>query len=71
MNIESYACGAWTAGIDAGVEVQNAINGELIGRVSSKGLDFADILQHGRNKGGPSLRRMTIHDRANMLKALA
>ena len=71
MNIESYACGAWTAGTDAGVEVQNAINGELIGRVSSKGLDFADILLHGRSKGGPSLRQMTIHDRANMLKALA
>ena len=71
MNIESYACGAWTAGIDGGVAVQNAVSGELIGRVSSSGLDFADILQHGRNKGGPSLRKMTIHDRATMLKALA
>jgi oxepin-CoA hydrolase/3-oxo-5,6-dehydrosuberyl-CoA semialdehyde dehydrogenase len=71
MKIESYVCGAWTSGTDDGVEVRNAINGESIGWVSSKGLDFADVLNHGRNKGGSTLRKMTIHDRANMLKALA
>ena len=71
MKIESYACGAWTAGTDDGVEVRNAINGEAIGRVSSLGLDFADMLTHGRQHGGTALRQMTIHDRANMLKALA
>jgi len=71
MKIESYACGAWTAGTDDGVEVRNAINGETIGQVSSLGLDFADMLTHGRQHGGTALRQMTIHDRANMLKALA
>jgi oxepin-CoA hydrolase/3-oxo-5,6-dehydrosuberyl-CoA semialdehyde dehydrogenase len=71
MKIESYACGAWTAGSDDGVEVRNAINGDAIGRVSSLGLDFADMLNHGRQHGGTALRQMTIHDRANMLKALA
>ncbi len=71
MKIESYACGAWVAGVDEGVEVRNAINGESIGWVSSMGLDFADMLQHGRRKGGSALRQMTIHERANMLKALA
>jgi len=71
MKIESYACGAWVAGSDDGAEVRNAINGELIGRVSSKGLDFADMLHHGRDRGGSALRKMTIHQRANMLKALA
>ncbi len=71
MKIESYACGAWVAGNDDGVAVRNAINGETIGRVSSAGLDFADMLNHGRNHGGQALRQMTIHERANMLKALA
>jgi len=71
MKIESYACGEWFAGSDAGVEVRNAINGESIGQVSSTGLDFADMLNHGRQQGGAALRAMTIHDRANMLKALA
>ena len=71
MKIESYACGAWTPGSDDGVEVRNAINGEPIGRVSSTGLDFADMLSYGRANGGSALRKMPIHDRANMLKALA
>jgi len=71
MKIESYACGAWIAGSDDGVEVRNAINGESIGQVSSTGLDFADMLNHGRRRGGSALRKMTIHDRANMLKSLA
>jgi oxepin-CoA hydrolase/3-oxo-5,6-dehydrosuberyl-CoA semialdehyde dehydrogenase len=71
MKIESYACGAWTAGSDDGVEVCNAINGDPIGRVSSQGLDFADMLNYGRQHGGSALRKMTIHERANMLKALA
>jgi oxepin-CoA hydrolase/3-oxo-5,6-dehydrosuberyl-CoA semialdehyde dehydrogenase len=71
MKIESYACGGWVAGTDDGVEVRNAINGESIGRVSSLGLDFADMLTYGRKLGGSALRSMTIHDRANMLKALA
>ena len=71
MKIESYACGGWVAGTDDGVEVRNAINGETIGRVSSLGLDFADMLSYGRKHGGTALREMTIHDRANTLKALA
>lgn len=71
MKIESYACGAWTAGTDQGMEVRNAINGEAIGRISSAGLDFADMLVYGRQHGGAALRKLTIHDRANMLKALA
>ena len=71
MKIESYACGGWFAGSDDGVEVRNAINGETIGQVSSQGLDFADMLSYGRSHGGTALRQMTIHDRANMLKALA
>lgn len=71
MKIESYACGEWLAGSGDGVEVRDAISGEPIGRVSSAGLDFAEILSHGRNRGGAALRKMTIHQRANMLKALA
>ena len=71
MKIESYACGAWTPGSDDGVEVRNAINGDSIGRVSSTGLDFADMHSYGRTRGGSALRNMPIHDRANMLKALA
>ena len=34
-------------------------------------LDFAAMLDHARNVGGPALRAMTFHQRARMLKALA
>jgi oxepin-CoA hydrolase/3-oxo-5,6-dehydrosuberyl-CoA semialdehyde dehydrogenase len=71
MNIESYVNGAWTPGQNEGVEVRNAITGAPIGKVDSSGIDFADVLHHGRVAGGSSLRGMTIHDRANRLKALA
>ena len=71
MNIESYVCGAWHSGSNDGVEVRHAITGEPIGIVSSDGIDFADVHAHAREKGGHALRKLTIHDRANMLKALA
>jgi len=71
MNIESYVNGVWTPGQSEGVEVRNAITGEAVGIVDSSGIDFADVLRHGRVAGGSALRSMTIHDRANMLKALA
>jgi oxepin-CoA hydrolase/3-oxo-5,6-dehydrosuberyl-CoA semialdehyde dehydrogenase len=70
MNIESYVCGSWHTGTDGGVEVRNAISGDPVGNVSSAGIDFADVLRHGR-ASGRTLRRSTLHDRANMLKALA
>ncbi len=71
MNIQSYICGEWVSGQDEGVEVFKAVTGEPIGKVSSKGVDFADSLLWAREKGGHSLRRQTFHERANALKALA
>ncbi len=71
MPIESYVCGAWHKGADDGVEVRHAITGEPIGNVSSAGIDFAEVRRHGREVGGPALRALTIHDRANRLKAMA
>ena len=34
-------------------------------------MDFARALKHGREIGGPALRKMTIHERARALRALA
>ena len=71
MRIESYVSGAWTPGQGDGIEVRNAISGDPVGIVDSSGIDFAEVLRHGQSAGGKALRAMTIHDRANMLKALA
>lgn len=71
QKIKSYICGEWKNGEGVETEVFNAITGEQIGGVSSKGFDFAEILNYGRTTGGKKLRKMTFHERGNMLKALA
>jgi oxepin-CoA hydrolase/3-oxo-5,6-dehydrosuberyl-CoA semialdehyde dehydrogenase len=38
---------------------------------STKGLDFAAIIDYARKTGNSALRSMTFHERGNMLKALA
>ncbi len=67
----NYACGQWVAGADAGQELFNAINGDLVATASSKGLDFAKMCEYARTVGGPGLRRLTFQERGLMLKALA
>lgn len=69
--IKNYVLGSWVAGEEVETTVYDAITGEEIGGVSSKGLDFAEILQYGRTTGGKVLRKMTFHERGNMLKNLA
>ncbi|MCX7737604.1 MAG: phenylacetic acid degradation bifunctional protein PaaZ [Candidatus Kapabacteria bacterium] len=71
MKIKSYAYGQWVEGDGPGQEVFNAITGEKIGEVTSKGIDFSAMLDYARKVGGPKLRKMTFHERARMLKALA
>ncbi len=71
LNIQSYIGGEWVSGTDGGVEVKNAVNGEVIGSISSTGIDFAHSLSYARETGGPALRAMSFHERANCLKALA
>ena len=39
--------------------------------VSSQGVDFASVLNHGRTVGGPVLRGLTFHRRADLIKRLA
>jgi len=71
MKLHSYINGQWVEGTSTGTEVYNAVNGELIGAVSSEGIDFSDALRYARETGGPALRKMRFHERANALKALA
>ena len=68
--LESYASGRWQAG-EGGDTMLNAITGEPVAQVSSKGVDFHAMLEHGRKVGGPALRQLTFHQRAMKLKELA
>src|SRR5271156_2952410 len=71
MKLANYVEGKWVEGTGEGVPLFNAINGELIAEATTKGLDFAAILDYARNTGSPALRKMTFHERALMLKKLA
>ena len=71
MKLKNYATGKWVEGEGAGTILYNAINGNEIAEASSKGLDFKGMMDYARKVGGPKLRKMTFHDRARMIKALA
>ena len=69
--LQNYILGKWIEGDGDGQVLYNAVTGEFIGAASTKGLDFAAILDYGRSTANPALRKMTFHQRGNMLKALA
>ncbi|KRA30016.1 MULTISPECIES: phenylacetic acid degradation bifunctional protein PaaZ [unclassified Nocardioides] len=69
--MESYVAGAWFRAQDEGDAVLDAITGKEVARVSTRGLDFAALVAHGRDVGGPALRALTFHERAGLIKALA
>ncbi len=71
MKLASYVTGGWHLGDDEGVTVHNAVTGKPVAQVSSRGIDFAQVVRYARDTGGANLRRMTFHDRALALKALA
>ena len=70
MKTLSYVHGEWVEGQGDGKAVFDAVTGEQICQVSSDGIDFQKVLDHGRDKGGPALRAMTTHARGAMLKEL-
>ncbi|MDM8164742.1 phenylacetic acid degradation bifunctional protein PaaZ [Roseovarius sp.] len=70
-NVKSYAAGEWIAPDDSAREIESAITGQVIARAGTKGIDTQAMLDHARTRGGPALRKLTFHDRARMLKALA
>ncbi|MEO9211486.1 MAG: phenylacetic acid degradation bifunctional protein PaaZ, partial [Ginsengibacter sp.] len=71
MKLGNYILGQWVEGDGDGQALYNAVTGELIANATTKGLDFASILDYGRKTGSPALRKMTFQERGRMLKALA
>jgi len=71
MQLQSFIAGGWLSGAGAGVALRDATTGEVIANATADGLDTAHMLRHAREVGGPNLRRLTFHERAALLKALA
>ena len=70
LKLLNYERDRWIAGEGNLAEMPSAIDGSPVALGGSGGLDFAGMLRHAREVGGPALRKLTFHDRARMLKAL-
>ncbi len=71
MKLRSYVEGAWYEAPGGFAEVASAIDGRPVASVSSQGIDFGRVLDHARRVGGPALRALTFHERADAIKRLA
>lgn len=69
--LQNYVTGRWITGDGEGQQLYDAVTGEQIASASTKGLDFASVLEYGRSVGNPALRKLSFHERGRMLKALA
>jgi oxepin-CoA hydrolase/3-oxo-5,6-dehydrosuberyl-CoA semialdehyde dehydrogenase len=70
QQLQNYILGSWITGDGEGQLLYNAVNGNPIATASTQGINFADVLNYGRNNGN-GLRQMTFTERGLLLKALA
>lgn len=71
LDVSSFAAGQWIAPGAGARNIASAITGEVIAQAGNDTLNVQGMLDYARSVGGPSLGKMTFHDRARMLKALA
>ena len=69
MKLESFVQGQWRTGSD-GIEIRGAVSGDVVATADVGGLDMRAVLQYGRDTGGANLRKLTFHQRADLLKKL-
>src|SRR5215218_1488878 len=66
----NYERDRWIAGDGGLAEIPSALDGAPVACTGSGGLDFAGMLRHAREVGGPALRKLTFHERARIIKGL-
>ncbi len=71
MKLGNFVRDQWIDGDGDGRALLSAVDGRPLANITSDGLDFGSMLTHARSVGGPALRKMTFHERGEMLKALA
>ena len=71
MRLQNFSFDRWQEGTGSGTLLLHAVTGTEVAVASSEGLDFRGMVEHARRVGGPNLRRLTFHERARMLKAMA
>ncbi len=71
MKLKNYILGEWTEGSGNGIELRNAVNGELVAISDTEGINFKQVLEYGRSVGYKNLASRTFYDRGEMLKKVA
>ncbi|MEA2917560.1 MAG: oxepin-CoA hydrolase / 3-oxo-5,6-dehydrosuberyl-CoA semialdehyde dehydrogenase, partial [Bradyrhizobium sp.] len=71
MKLESFVRGKWASPGTEITEIRSAVSGDVVAQAVGGGLDMREVLAYAREVGGKSLRRMTFHQRADLLKKLA
>lgn len=71
ISLNSYSLGRWMPPSGERQGLKSAVSGQVVAEIGSAALDFAGMADYARRVGGPALRKMTFHDRAFALKALA
>ena len=71
MQLQSFAAGKWHSGGGDGVALRDATTGVVVAHSSADGLEYRAMLEYARRIGGPNLRKLTFHQRAALVKALA
>lgn len=69
--LKSYVKGQWYTPQSGFAEIASAVDGHIVARSSTQGLNFSEIVKYARETGGQSLRALTFQDRAGLLKAIA
>ena len=71
ITLQNFALDRWIEPATGLVDIPSAVDGHIVARASSAGLDFAAMVRHAREVGGPALRKLSFHQRADRLRALA
>src|SRR5258708_1917966 len=67
----NYVAGEWATGSGKQTDLFHAVTGDKVAEASTNGIDYSAMVDHARLIGGPALRKLTFHERARRLKALA
>jgi oxepin-CoA hydrolase / 3-oxo-5,6-dehydrosuberyl-CoA semialdehyde dehydrogenase len=70
-SLDNYILGQWFPGEGEGLTQYHAVTGAPVAVAAETPDDCAPIFDFARRRGGPALRRLTLHERGRLLKALA
>ncbi|MDB5548372.1 MAG: Phenylacetic acid degradation protein paaN, partial [Tardiphaga sp.] len=70
MKLDSFIRGRWSSAQGDLIDIASAVSGEIVARATSGGLDMREALAYARDTGGGNLRKLTFHQRADLLKRL-